>query len=63
MYLVNPDSASKRIHYLPNCDGRCHIDRIIHPIRFRDLRKILTDTIQIIVKYVWIEHPLIQINF
>jgi len=40
MYVVNPDSASKMIHFLPNADGRCHIDDIINPIRFKKLENI-----------------------
>jgi len=40
MYLVNPDSASKMIHYLPNSDGRCHIDKIKKPLKFKNLKNI-----------------------
>ena len=39
-YLVNPDFASKMIHYLPNTDGRCHIDKIENPLKFRSLGEI-----------------------
>ena len=36
-YLVNPDFASKMIHYLPNTDGRCHIDKISNPLTDDDV--------------------------
>jgi len=39
-YVVNPDSASKRIHYIPNSDGRCKLDEIKNPIKFKNLRSI-----------------------
>ena len=39
-YLVNPDSASKMIHYLPKTDGRCHIDKIENPLKYRSLGEI-----------------------
>jgi len=40
MYLVNPDPASKMIHYIPETDGRCHIDNISNPIKFKKLQNI-----------------------
>ena len=39
-YIVNPDPASKMIHYLPMTDGRCHIDKIENPLKFRSLGEI-----------------------
>ena len=39
-YLANPDFASKMIHYLPNTDGRCHIDQIKNPLKFSSTGKI-----------------------
>ena len=39
-YIVNPDSASKMIHYLPKTDGRCHIDKIENPLKYRSLGEI-----------------------
>ena len=39
-YVVNPDSASKRIHYIPNSDGRCKLDKIKNPIKFKNLQSI-----------------------
>ena len=39
-YLVNPDSASKMIHYLPMTDGRCKIDKIENPLKYRSLGEI-----------------------
>ena len=39
-YLVNQDSASKMIHYLPKTDGRCHIDKIEKSLKYRNLGEI-----------------------
>lgn len=39
-YIVNPDFASKMIHYIPNSDGRCKLDEIKNPIKFESLQEI-----------------------
>ena len=53
-YLVNQDSASKMIHYLPKTNGSCNIDKIINPLKYRSLgeidRKLYPNKCQICMK-------------
>ena len=39
-YLVNTYQAYPMTHYLPKTDGRCHIDKIENPLKFRSLGEI-----------------------
>ena len=53
-YLVNTDSASKMIHYLPKTNGSCNIDKIVKSLKYRSLseinRKLYPNKCQICMK-------------
>ena len=40
VFVINPDSASKRLHYIPNTDGRCKLDKIMNPIYLDSINKV-----------------------
>lgn len=39
-FVINPDSASKRLHYKPNADGRCKLKDIKNPIYVDSIKQV-----------------------
>lgn len=39
-FVGNPDSASRRLHYIPNSDNRCKLRKIKNPQYFESILEV-----------------------
>lgn len=39
-FIINPDSASKRLHHRPTSDGRCKLEDIANPICVNSIQQV-----------------------